>query len=314
MLKIDMTGWVMKEHGINNSRLTVLQENKEYQKTQKYKQTYWDCICECGNKLTVGGKELRRGTTLSCGCYFNDINSLDLTNQRFGRLSVICRAENSGIQTRWLCKCDCGNEIIVSTNHLTRGHTNSCGCLATENRSKDLTGKKFGKLKVLKRTCEKTAKNNFIIWLCECECGNLVKVSSRNLITGNVESCGCLKSKGESKIQFLLQNNNIVFEKQKTYPDCLSDKGGFLRFDFYINNEFLLEFDGKQHYEYSNSGWNNQENYLITKRNDEIKNCYCENKNIVLKRIPYWELESLTFEKIMDDTYVYHKKDWREED
>jgi len=36
----------------------------------------------------------------------------------------------------WLCKCDCGNEIVVIGNNLKRGTTNSCGCLAKELRSK----------------------------------------------------------------------------------------------------------------------------------------------------------------------------------
>lgn len=58
----------------------------------------------------------------------------DLTGQRFGRLTVIERAENR-VQpnghccTQWLCKCDCGKEVVVSALNLKRGHTRSCGCL-----------------------------------------------------------------------------------------------------------------------------------------------------------------------------------------
>lgn len=58
---------------------------------------------------------------------------IDLTGQRFGRLSVISRAENDkNGNVRWLCLCDCGNEVIVSTKSLKNGHTKSCGCLHAE--------------------------------------------------------------------------------------------------------------------------------------------------------------------------------------
>ena len=59
----------------------------------------------------------------------------DLTGQRFGRLTVIKRAEDyvepSGRhRSKWLCKCDCGNEINVIENNLTKKNgTRSCGCL-----------------------------------------------------------------------------------------------------------------------------------------------------------------------------------------
>lgn len=54
---------------------------------------------------------------------------IDLTGKRFTRLSVIERVQHSDKKnTYWLCKCDCGNKIIVSTCHLRSGHTKSCGC------------------------------------------------------------------------------------------------------------------------------------------------------------------------------------------
>lgn len=57
---------------------------------------------------------------------------IDLTGQRFGRLTVIERAENKGKQTRWRCKCDCGNETIIRSTDLTSGASKSCGCLRLE--------------------------------------------------------------------------------------------------------------------------------------------------------------------------------------
>lgn len=56
----------------------------------------------------------------------------DLTGQRFGRLTVIKRLPSKHKKTRWGCLCDCGQETEVTTDHLKRGHTESCGCLRYE--------------------------------------------------------------------------------------------------------------------------------------------------------------------------------------
>lgn len=53
---------------------------------------------------------------------------LDLTGQRFGKLTVIGPAKNIGKRTAWRCQCDCGGEAVVKTCHLRSGHTMSCGC------------------------------------------------------------------------------------------------------------------------------------------------------------------------------------------
>lgn len=57
---------------------------------------------------------------------------IDLSGQKFGRLTVLKRAENKGKQTAWTCKCDCGNTTVVSACNLKSGHTHSCGCLWDE--------------------------------------------------------------------------------------------------------------------------------------------------------------------------------------
>ena len=62
---------------------------------------------------------------------------VDLTGQRFGRLIVVDRAENSSHgNTRWNCKCDCGNNTIVWAMSLNAGRTKSCGCF---QRDKHIT-------------------------------------------------------------------------------------------------------------------------------------------------------------------------------
>ena len=61
----------------------------------------------------------------------------DLTNQRFGRLTVLYEAEphytsGGNRKVMWFCKCDCGKEKIISSHDLLNGHTQSCGCYNLE--------------------------------------------------------------------------------------------------------------------------------------------------------------------------------------
>lgn len=72
-----------------------------------------------------------------------DINSinwsiaLDLTGHKYGKLSVIKPVgKNKHGKVLWLCKCECGNETITSSNSLRRGHTISCGCAHLEKIAK----------------------------------------------------------------------------------------------------------------------------------------------------------------------------------
>lgn len=58
----------------------------------------------------------------------------DVTGLRFGKLVTIKPTEkrNSNGSVYWLCKCDCGNEVVVPVNNLQNGYTKSCGCLHKE--------------------------------------------------------------------------------------------------------------------------------------------------------------------------------------
>lgn len=60
---------------------------------------------------------------------------IDLTGQKFGRLTVIESAEKQekGKSHNWICECECGNQIVVPAHRLKNGTTKSCGCLLKEN-------------------------------------------------------------------------------------------------------------------------------------------------------------------------------------
>lgn len=274
---------------------------------------FWKCKCDCGKITAVSTTHLTRSKqpTRSCGCYIGQELPhafKDLTGQRFGKLIALERDFNyitkNGTTngTYWKCQCDCGKIITTTTNALKEGRTKSCGCIRGEHLIIDLKNQKFGKLTVIKFL--KTEKNN-AIWLCKCNCGSTLEVSGASLRSGNTKSCGCLKSSGEYVISNLLSENNVVFERQKSYEECrFPETNHKAYFDFYINNSFLLEFDGEQHFIAKNSGWNNIENHNKILIRDEYKNNWCLKNKIPLKRIPYYDLEKLTIEDIMSDKYL----------
>ena len=129
----------------------------------------------------------------------------DLTGKKFGRLCVVGLAErDKHNRIRWICKCDCGNRIIVSSSHLNSGHTQSCGCLQRERTSevckKDLIGQRFGKLVVRERTSK---MGDLSQYRCVCDCGKEIIVRGSNLVNHRTKSCGCIRREGTRNLKFL---------------------------------------------------------------------------------------------------------------
>lgn len=93
----------------------------------------WECRCDCGNITYSDSSNLKRGHTQSCGCNkdkYADSLKQNIINKRFGMLTVVKELDRSQYKRRtYLCKCDCGNELIINGASLTTGHTLSCGCM-----------------------------------------------------------------------------------------------------------------------------------------------------------------------------------------
>lgn len=109
----------------------------------------WRCRCDCGNEVTVLTNALTgRNGTRSCGCTRSGSTraalAQDLTGQRFGRLTVLRATdlpepEPNGNRLGWVCRCDCGKEIVSTGKLLHSGRVLSCGCLLTETAYRKAT-------------------------------------------------------------------------------------------------------------------------------------------------------------------------------
>ena len=232
---------------------------------------------------------------------------IDLTGQKFNMLTVLRRApkNDSSGRAMWECQCDCGNLTIVKGTAIRKGETKSCGCLQRTMSSiinqKDITGQRFGYLVALRPTEERNS--GAIVWECQCDCGNKILARSTSLRSQHLLSCGCMtESKGEFTIANILKASNIPFQREQTFPTCrIPSTGGIPRFDFYVDNTYLIEFDGKQHYQNA-GGFFTDERFLETQLRDQYKTQWCKENNIPLIRIPYTQLEHITIKDLLLET------------
>lgn len=275
-------------------RLLVL----EFAYKNKHGKYVWKCLCDCGNICYVIASRLMTGRTLSCGCLqrerASEASSIDLVGRRFERLVVIRKYEIRNGYVIWECRCDCGKLVYVRTADLINGSVKSCGCYKADKsieRGYDLVGRVFGRLTVIRLYASGKEGR---IWECRCECGNVVYVRTADLMKGHTQSCGCIQSHAEIRIRDFLNKNNIRYQTQKCFVSCRNIAS--LRFDFYLPNyNVAIEYDGEFHYKQTTLG--NDLEYQ--QHNDQMKTKYCEENDIVLIRIPYWEKDNI--ESILSD-------------
>lgn len=107
----------------------------------------------------------------------------------------------------------------------------------------------------------------------------------------------CNESKGEKSIEALLHLSNLSFEPQKRFDTCRYKKT--LPFDFYINDSFLVEYDGEQHF-MPNDYFGGDEGFKLRQLRDNIKTKWAKDNGIPLVRIPYTEFDNI--EQIIKDS------------
>lgn len=260
------------------------------------------------------------------------ISVLDITNHKYGKLTVIKRhGRNTSNKITWLCKCDCGNETIVAGNSLRTGYTESCGCL--KGRSLEyLTGMTFNRWKVKERIEDANDQNTK--WKCVCECGNESIVASGALKSGMSKSCGCYKNEQTSQRNRAMathgKTNTRLYRIWNNMKDrCLnSNSKDFVNYggrgirihedwindfqvfyDWAMNNGYSYELsidrmDNNGHYEPSNCRWTTMEEQQNNTRN----NC-----NITIDGITKTASEWSKISGIGSKTIIYrYKNNWDE--
>lgn len=112
---------------------------------------------------------------------------------------------------------------------------------------------------------------------------------------------------GEIKIEEILQESGLEFAEEYSFPDLVSNTGRPLRFDFAVfddqhNIDFLIEFQGIQHYE-AKDKFGGYSGLRKQQYNDMRKRQYCKAHNIKLVLIPYWDEPIVSYDYIMKAAY-----------
>lgn len=111
-------------------------------------------------------------------------------------------------------------------------------------------------------------------------------------------------SRGEILIEEVLADAGLVFEEEYSFPDLRSPNGRPLRFDFVVFDDdgkidFLIEYQGRQHYEPS-SKYGGKRGFYQQQFNDNKKRRFCALHDFKLIEIPYTEENLISYDYIME--------------
>lgn len=246
------------------------------------------CRCDCGNVVDISTTSIYK--QVSCGCS----RFIDCVGEKYGMLTIksLLHNYNNTRITYVVCDCECGNrDVITRLNGLRSGNTKSCGCI----HSPSLLNKKFGMLTVVSEEQSNSSQRR---WLCKCDCGATITLTSYQITSGHTKSCGCLRSDAVSYFEHLvrgyLSNIDINFNAEYSFANCTGVTGYPLRFDFYLPDiNLVIECDGIQHFR-PVKYFGGLQRFDRQRANDQIKNTYCEENNIHLLRIPYTINDNMT--------------------
>ena len=205
------------------------------------------------------------------GDYYN--YSLVKWNGRENKIKIICPKHGvQSINTRYALRGNmCCKECYFDTKRLTQEEFIEKANYIHNNQF-DYSLSKY-----------KNASTKIII---KCKKGHQFKMKPQTHLY-NCSGCPiCMsekRSSGERKIRWLLSQNNIDFEEQKTFYGCKYKQ--LLLFDFYLPKfNTCIEYQGRQHYEISDF-YGGEKDFELRQIRDNIKREFCKNNNIKLIEI-----------------------------
>lgn len=141
----------------------------------------------------------------------------DLIECRYGKLVIKSYFDTDKRGKRFLCKCDCGNEIIRHGSLIKANRVHSCGCQkgkwnkgkTREENAKLHIGEKYNRLTIIGYEQNTRKHQKGYLMLCQCDCGNIVKEQYSDLKTEKVKSCGCYQKEQASKTGSTVGLNNF---------------------------------------------------------------------------------------------------------
>ena len=174
----------------------------------------------------------------------------DLTNRRFGRLTVLgdVGKRTSRGRVLWHCLCECGRVTFVRGDHLKNEEIRSCGCLNEEKnhkRFKDLTNTETDNFKVIDRAY---SKNQRVYWNCICKhCGNHIELQSNQI--ERYSSCGCKHNRSTKERMAEIRDPESLKTTKPTAKSTTGVRGVYFnkrkkRYQVFINADKKTKYLG----------------------------------------------------------------------
>lgn len=141
---------------------------------------------------------------------------LNLSGQKFGRLTAVCLLPKDGPVRKWMCVCECGSNTNVAAASLSSGNTRSCGCFKSEVTAKrnsdkcdpmSIIGMRFGRVVVKEFTGD--ARHGKRIYKALCDCGNETTIRATSAGVALKTSCGCLAKDGVTDRNYKHGGRNV---------------------------------------------------------------------------------------------------------
>lgn len=232
---------------------------------------------------------------------------MDRINEKYetGKWTLLSEdREYKNVHMHHLFRCnECGNSYEKRVNDLLHGY----GCSYCKNLGRytidEMKEKIIKEDKNYRLLSDHFRTRDKAIFL-HLECNNKFEMVINNF-TSNKERCpycsknlvfikGKSRSRGVKKIEKFLLENQINFEVEKRFENCLSSISKIkLPFDFYLTDRnILIEFDGIQHFK-PISYFGGEKSFERIKINDSIKNNFCHENQIELIRINYKEVKNI---------------------
>lgn len=187
--------------------------------------------------------------------------------------------------------CPDGEYWEVTYNHFHNGQRRPCKPL-DYNYVKSYIEKEGYEL------LDTTYKNNRTKLHIRCpKCNEIFRVHFNNFKDSQSRCPNCHAiSKGEKAIESYLKKHNLKYNKEFKFKDCVDKRQ--LPFDFYLHDyNICIEYNGLQHY--TKRFGMSDEDFKDRQKKDLIKQQYCEDNNINLITIPYWDYKNI--EKILNE-------------
>lgn len=212
------------------------------------------------------------------------LNPEDYINHKASNLKILCGS--------------CGNEFTTSLSSIENSDGACLKCANKKTGERSRLSPKEVKYRIdsvngnILLNPEEYKDNHTPNLRIKCgECGDVFYTSLANyeyFQKIRCDKCSQKISIPERKTMEFLEKNNIFYKYNYTFNDCKDKR--LLLFDFYLEKyNLIIEIDGEHHY---HPKWG-EEQFKMIKYHDGIKNKYCEDNEIKLLRIPFWNFENL---------------------